>query len=178
MASQLTSAQKIALKNHILANTANVQLTAGVNTQIKDVPQIPDNAPTVRDWYNLAASPSFTVWKKLLSLSLIGKAFNGTELAGLTTANLQRLQTIGQYSVEGINPSLADQRQFFNDVFSGSGGTITRASLLALWKSVASNAKKLFSTGTGSDADPAVTDSNVSDTFTLTSDDVVAAWAA
>ena len=106
-------------------------------------------------FYNATASPAWTVWKTNVSVTEVGRAFNGAELAGLTTGNQTRLQTIAQYSAAGINPSLADQRAFFDDVFSGAGGTNTRARLLILWKRLATAGEKLFSTGTGSDASPA-----------------------
>ncbi len=79
------------------------------------------------------------------------------------------------YAGAGVNPSLADRRQCFDDIFSGAGGATTRANLLALWKRLATFAQKLFSTGTGSDAVPATTNTNVGDTFTLTTADVTEA---
>lgn len=104
---------------------------------------------------NLAASPNFTVWKSNVPIGDVGKAFNGGELAGLTTGNQSRLQTLAVYLADGVNPSLASSRQFFDDVFSGSGGANTRAALLVLWKRLATRGEKLFATGTGSDASPA-----------------------
>jgi hypothetical protein len=95
------------------------------------------------------------VWKSNVTINEVGKKFNGAELAGLTTGNQSRLQTIAQYMAGGVNPSLLDNRQFFDDVFSGAGGTNTRAALLILWKRLANRSEKLFSTGTGSDATPA-----------------------
>lgn len=106
-------------------------------------------------FYKGQASPNFTVWKTNVSINAVGKAFNGSELAGLTTANLTRLQTLAAYLAAGVDPSQASNRQFFDDVFSGAGGTNTRAALLALWKRLANRAEKLFATGTGSDAVPA-----------------------
>jgi hypothetical protein len=54
----------------------------------------------------------------------------------------------------GVNPSLIDVRQMFDDIFSGAGGTNTRANLLALWKRLATRGEKIFATGTGSDPSP------------------------
>jgi hypothetical protein len=85
----------------------------------------------------------------------VGDNIIGSELAGLTSINLTRLQTILQLSPGGLNPSLADRRAFFDDVFSGAGGAGTRAKLLILWKRSATRAEKLFAVGTGSDATPA-----------------------
>jgi hypothetical protein len=105
--------------------------------------------------FNSPASPSFTVWKSNVSIEDTGQAFNGTELAGLTTANNTRLQTIAHYLLNGYNASLPDVRQMFNDIFSGAGGTVTRANLLVVWKRFATRGEKLYATGTGSDAVPA-----------------------
>lgn len=140
----LTSAQLATLK-------ADIQADSTLNAK----PNNPDGNTDIANAYNANASPLFTVWKTNVTITRVGDAFNGTELAGLTTANQTRLQTIAQFSPMGVNPSLADRRQFFDDVFSGAGGTTTRANLLALWKRLARRGEKLFATGTGSDASPA-----------------------
>ena len=140
----LTSQQLQALKADILADSL---LNAKPNNS--------DGAFEIATAYNLTASPAFTVWKTLVSIKQIGDKFNGTELAGLTTANQTRLQTVALFSAEGVNPSLVDRRQFFDDIFSGVGGATTRANLLVLWKRLATRAEKLFATGTGSDPSPA-----------------------
>lgn len=140
----LTSAQLQMLKNDIAADpTLNAQ------------PNNSDGAFAIMLVYNQVASPDFTVWKSNVPIGDVGKAINGTELAGLTTANLTRLQTIAIFSASGVNPALADQRQFFDDIFSGAGGTNTRASLLILWKRLATRGEKLFAVGTGSNLSPA-----------------------
>jgi hypothetical protein len=118
-------------------------------------PNNPDGHIEVAKAFNASASPSFTVWKSNVSINDVGKAFNGSELAGLTTGNQTRLQTIALYLAGGVNPSIASNRAFFDDVFSGAGGTNTRAALLALWKRLATRGEKLYATGTGSDASPA-----------------------
>lgn len=141
----MTTAQLAVLKADIVADSA-------LNSQ----PNNPDGNTAIANVYNaVVVSPSFTVWKTNVGLTAIGNKFNGTELAGLTTGNQTRLQTIAQYSADGVNPSLADRRAFFDDVFSGAGGNITRPALLALWKRLATRGEKLFATGTGSDASPA-----------------------
>jgi len=139
----MTPAQLLTLKNDIAADST---MSAQPNNS--------DGAMEIARLYNLNATPNFTVWKTNVPLNEVGKKFNGTELAGLSTANNTRLQTIALYLVGGVNPSLADNRQFFDDVFSGAGGTNTRASLLALWKRLATRGEKLFATGTGSDPSP------------------------
>lgn len=101
------------------------------------------------------ASPTFTVWRTNVTVTQVGDNINASELAGLTSLNATRLQTIAVYSEAGINASKADRRQFFDDVFSGAGGTTTRAQLLILWKRLATRIEKILATGTGSDPSPA-----------------------
>lgn len=140
----LTPAQKTTLKADIIANP-----------DLNSKPNNTDGAFDIAALYNLNATPSFTVWKTNVSIDDVGKKLNGTELAGLTTANNTRLQTIAIFLAGGVNPAVPDNRQFFDDVFSGAGGTNTRANLLVLWKRLASRVEKLYATGTGSDASPA-----------------------
>ncbi len=171
----LSPAQLSTLKTNITANTATVTY-AGSPTQIKDVPNNGDGNAAVAAWYNLAASPSFTLWKKLVPITTVGEKFDAGELAGLTSLNTQRLQCLAAWLAMGVNPSLAGVRQFFDDVFSGAGGANTRAALLALWKRLATNFEKLFATGTGSDAVPAI--SAFADGTTLSAADVLNAMNA
>lgn len=146
----LTPAQSATLKTDIAANTNQIN-----GVQIKDMPNNSDANDAIAKWYSGQASPDFTVWKSNVPITEVGRKFNGAELAGLTTANVGRLQCIALYSASGVNPSLADQRAFFDDVFSGAGGVVTRPALLVLWKRLAKRIEKLLSTGTGSDASPA-----------------------
>lgn len=140
----LTSAQRTTLKNDILADPV-----------LAAIPNTSDGAAAIAEAYNLTASPNFTVWKTTVPVVQIGDKINGTELAGLTSLNHTRLQTVVLLSTDGVNASLADRRAFFDDIFSGAGGTQTRANLLALWKRFALRIEKLYATGTGSDAAPA-----------------------
>ncbi len=102
-----------------------------------------------------AAGPNNICWKTNVAIVKVGDKLNGTEVAGLTSLNVERLQAVALYSSGGINPSLSDRRQFFDDIFSGAGGATTRANLLALWKRTMTVGENVFKTGTGSDASPA-----------------------
>jgi hypothetical protein len=166
----LSPAQLTALKNDMAANT-NTVLINGVPTAINVVPHGAQNAQTIADWYNLPHA-TWTVWKSLVPLGEIGMAMDGSEAAGLTTANNTRLQVRAAFLVSGENPSIAGTRSFYADVFSTGG--ITAAALLSLWKKLATNSQKLFSTGTGSNASPATMTYEPS----LTGTDVINAWAA
>jgi len=140
----LTTQQLATMKADILANP-----------DLNSKPNNSDGAFEIARLYNLAASPNFTVWKTNVAINDVGQKFNGTELAGLTSLNHTRLQTLATYLILGVNPSLPDTRQFFDDIFSGTGGATTRANLLTLWKRLATRAEKLYATGTGTDPAPA-----------------------
>lgn len=122
------------------------------------------------DWYNTAGAK--IAWKTNVSVGTVGDNVVGTELAGLTSLNITRLQCILQMSPSGVNPSLSDRRAFFDDVFSGAGGALTRAKLLALWKRPMTRGEEVFATGTGTDASPALLGFEGS----ITNEDVVRAF--
>jgi hypothetical protein len=136
------------------AQLATLKAAINADGVLAALPNNSDTAIFIAQQFNANSSPVFTVWKTSVPIVEVGDNFSGTELAGLTTANNTRLQTIAAYSPT-VNPSLADRRQFFDDVFSGAGGTITRPKLLALWKRPATRAEQLFATGTGSVPSPA-----------------------
>lgn len=140
----LTATQKTTLKAYIEAD-------ATLNAQ----PSSYDGTVVISAHLNALADPAFIVWKTQATINEVGKAFNGGELSGLTTANQTRLQTLAAYLASGVNPSLVSNRQFFDDVFGGAGGALTRAALLVLWKRSARVIEKMFATGTGSDSVPA-----------------------
>src|SRR4051812_1275614 len=129
----MTSGQLDILKAAILADPLLAAL-----------PQTDGTAQTIAAAFNQLAAPVFIVWKTLVSVTQIGDNIVATELAGLTTLNATRLQTIALFSTVGVNPSSADRRAFFDDVFSGAGGVLTRAKLLALWKRSATRGEKLY----------------------------------
>jgi hypothetical protein len=135
---ELTNAQLDTLETWLTANASGQTDEAAVNLL---------NAT--------AAGPNNVCWKTNVTIRDVGDKLNGTELAGLSSLNHTRLLTVVTISTEGINPSLADRRQFFDDIFSGAGGATTRANLLALWKRTMTVGEKLYATGTGSDASPA-----------------------
>lgn len=140
----LTTAQLQALKADI---TANSDLNVNGNNE--------DGNTAIAVLYNLAASPTFTVWKTNVTIKEIGAAFDAAELGNRSTADNSRLQVLATYLAGGVNPSLAGPRAFFSDIFSGAGGVTTVGNLAALWRRSATRAEKLFATGVGSVASPA-----------------------
>lgn len=173
----LTTAQYQALKADILANAGTIpagQPWTGPfgGIAVRDVPNSGDGNVAVAGYYNQPAAPGWTTWRRNVALVEVANNLNGTDLSGLSSLNHTRLQTVVMLSQSGVDASLADRRQFFDDIFSGAGGVNTRANLLALWKRLATYAQKLFSTGTGSDASPATTAANIGDSFALIGTDV------
>jgi len=139
----LTAPQKTQLKAYIDASS---DLTVYPNT-------IAGNTEIAR-LLNLDAAPPFIVWKSIVPIGDVGRAFDAAELAGLTAINHTRLQTLAIYLAGGVTPGLASVRAFFDDIFSGAGGTKTRAALLVLWKRAATRGETVFATGTGTEATP------------------------
>ena len=99
------------------------------------------NAGAMAGWYNV--NSTFVVWKWSVTIIQTGEAFNGTEWAGKTSADIERLTCVATY-LSQYNPSDDDIRAMFNDIWSGAGGTITRANLLALWKRFALKGEQLY----------------------------------
>jgi len=140
----LTSAQLVTLRAAILADPV-----------LAAAPMNPDGDFDIATAMNAQAVPNFTVWKTSVPTSQVGEAMVSTEVAGLTTANTNRLMVMVQYSGGVFNPSRPDTRAGFDSIFSGAGGANTRAALLVVWKRLATRAEKLFATGVGTDQTPA-----------------------
>ena len=111
---------------------------------------------------NAMASPDFWAWKSSLSLEESGMAISMGEVAGLTTANSNRLQASFQIRPGGFEPDSQDDRSLFGSVFSAAGGQNTRAALMAKWQRLATVGEKLFATGTGTQGVGLDTDGGVS----------------
>lgn len=103
------------------------------------------------EWFNQPST--FIVWKTSVHKNDVGKAFVASALAAITAGNNDKLANFAAWN-ETVNPSRADQRQFFDDVFSVAAGASTRAALLALWKRPALKGEKIYATGTGTDGTP------------------------
>ena len=142
----LTTAQLTTIKAHILASPdMSVQ------------PMSSDGAFEIARLFNLQASPAFTVWRSNVSANEIGNAWVGTDIDGMSSLNMQRLQLLLASSPQGVfDMSRADRRAGFENPFGTNVNNASRVAMRAIWKRLVSRAEKLFATGTGSDADPAV----------------------
>lgn len=140
-AQALSDAQKTTIRTFACADTATARpmVLAG-------------DTESLRAWLN--ATGTFVVWRTNVTNDELGDAMNGTEVTGLSSLNMQRLQVLAAYSGGSQNMSRADRRAAFDGVFSGAGGTITRASMAVIWKRNAARAEQALATGTGSTAVP------------------------
>jgi hypothetical protein len=138
----LTAQQQTTLANAIKASTDPVVTAALL---------IRDDV-TLTNWCNAAST--FVAWKTFVALGEVGKTFIATAIAAITAGNNDKLTSYALWNPTGVNPSRADTRAFFDDIFSVAAGATTRTALLALWKRFATNAERAFATGTGTDATP------------------------
>lgn len=148
----LTTVQKATLKTFIQSDSA-------LNTLYVD-----GNLDGLAAGLNATASPAFTVWRTSVEKKEVvqGTSREGTSFIwagngfiGRTAGELECWNQLFNSTLT-MNPSLANVRQAFLDVFSGTGNAaLNRTHLAAVAKRDASVIEKLFATGTGSLAAPA-----------------------
>jgi hypothetical protein len=114
----------------------------------------PAGATALASALNALAVPTFTVWKTRVNKDDVGQTIQATAFAAITAGNNDKLSSFAQWN-SYVNPSRADHRAFFEDIFSVAAGATTRTALTALWKRPATVIEKIFAVGTGSDASPA-----------------------
>lgn len=142
----LTPGQLTTFKTDIVTNTNQLIINALV---------IGNNNGIV-DWYNLDASPAFTVWINSMSISTLQETIDWSEVVGLGTNGLLAFQVLVSQVDGFVNPSKSTIRNAFQQIFSGPNNVNSRTALDAAAKRFSSNIEKLFATGTGTDGDPAV----------------------
>jgi len=134
----MTPTQLTALKADILANYSG-QWVAG-------------QVGIIAESYNAMATPDFYVWKTSLSASEMHNAYVWTEMDTLAQSKYNQLTLM--LSQGSVNPSQANVRQGFADIFTGPGLAATRGALIALAKRLVTKGERLFATGTGTDVVP------------------------
>lgn len=158
-ASALTSAQLATLKTDIQADgTLNGQ------------PNNSDGAAFIVAAYNVTSSPDYWVWKTRVtkselvnSTSIDATTFNwsGNGFITRSSGEISAFQEIFDAS-GAVNPSQANVRQAFADIFSGTGNAAAnRTHLLTVARRKATRVEKLFAidtpgsgAGRGTTADP------------------------
>ena len=146
----LTSAQLTTLKAAILADPV-----------LAAFPDDSDGAFAIAAALNLAATPTFWVWRTRLSKADITDvesvdATNWSWTAYIARSAGEQAGFREMFAVDGtVNASKPNVRQGFADVFSGGQGSAQRTHLLAVARRPATRAEKLFATGTGDTGSPA-----------------------
>ena len=139
----LTEAQRATIKADILANQDTADLYAI------------GNLSSLADLYNAAAAPAFVVWKGQLTSAEARAAISGGDgLAQLDNLTAGKRDSLLWVFGDTTYPASADQRAAIVNL-CGTQNTL-KAAILAAQKRNASRIEKLFATGTGSDASPAV----------------------
>lgn len=156
----LTPAQLPTFKTDILANTNTIpagMANAGafVGQQIKDIPNNGDGNLCVATWYNLLASPDFYNWYFTRSRmdnrrAILTTAGAGNQLDALTGSKRDSLLWCLD---DTLQPTLSSVRTTVDDLCGSQN--VLKAAILDSFKRKATNAEKLFATGTGSFAVPA-----------------------
>lgn len=181
----LTNGQLTTLKTNIVANTATIpagQPWSGsfAGTQVKDVPNNDDGNYAVAGWYNLVAAGPWIVWRDLpmdTVLSLITFASmtpaDAVPTTPALTVDVYRARALAcqgkQMNLQNliISRTTAPMKQTsyraglqdcLTNIPAGASGALITANWVGVRdaaKFSATNAEKLFSTGTGSSAVPA-----------------------
>lgn len=167
--STLTAAQLTTLKANVLASSDQITTAAGpacagfVGTAVNAVPNTPDANLCLAAVYSLNASPDFWVWRTAVtknefvtSVSVDGTTFNWVGNGFITRAAGEQVAWRELFNGnETVNPSLANVRQAFTDIFSGTGNAAAnRTHLATVARRRAKRGERLFTTGTGSTGSP------------------------
>lgn len=114
------------------------------------------------EWFNADASPDYWVWRRELSkrevvsdVSSDGTSFSWSALIARSSSEQFGWSQIWNSTLT-CDPSLLNVRQAFADIFSGGTGSATRAHLLAMSRRKATKGEKLYASGTGTTAAPAL----------------------
>lgn len=150
----LTDAQYVALATDI-TNTHAAEFAAAVAA---------NDDQAIAATYNALASPDFWVWRTSVSKqeAVGATSQDGTTFTwagnGFITRSVQELlcwQELFDNAGHAVNPSLANIRQAFADIFSGVGNAAAnRTHLTTVARRKALRIERLFAAGTGSTGSP------------------------
>ena len=145
----MTPAQQTALRNDVIADPV-----------LNALPHTGDSAFAIADAYKVIVTPAYFVWRTLISEHEIVDSTSAQGTVWSWPAYISR--SVGEQAgwtrmfngTFTVNPSLAQVRQGFADIFSGGTGSAQRAHLLAVGQRQANRAEKLFASGAGTQASP------------------------
>ena len=150
----LSGSQLADLKTNIAANTNTVSY-GGSSVAINMLPNDPDANLAIANWYNLDAAGPFYIWHFARTRmenrrAVMNTAGSANQLDALTGSKREALLWAIDDTVDCRLPAV---RTSIEDL-CGSQNTL-KSAIIDSFKLVASNAEKLFATGTGTLASPA-----------------------
>ena len=142
----LTTEQKATLK-------AYIQSVPELNTLYVD-----GNLTGLADGLNATASPNYTVWKTTVTQDeIMQNGFDWVQVDNLTVGKARIWEWLFDNQNASINPSKANVRAGIDEAWKGTAAMLAvRAAIYVHCKRFASVFEKLFATGVGSDANPAL----------------------
>lgn len=143
----LTPAQLATLKTYINSVPAWAAL-----------PNDSDSAFFIAGELNKTATPDYIVWRENVTASETGEAWIGTDIDGMSSLNMQRLQLLlASAGGNTFDMRRADRRAGFENPFGTNPSNGSRVAMRAAWKRKGTVLEKVFATGAGTDATPATT---------------------
>lgn len=146
-----------------LDQLATLKADIAADPSLAAIPNTHDENQRIADAYNAAATPDFFAWRTTVREA---EYTNQASIQGTTwswPAFIAR--SVGEqngwarmFAPGSVNPSLANVRQGFADIFSGTqnNAPAQRTHLQNMSMRRATRAEKLFATGTGTTAAPAM----------------------
>lgn len=113
--------------------------------------------------YNVAASPDFWIWRAAVtkdeyvnSTSVDSTTWSWTTYIGRSQGERDAWRELFANAGQTVNPSLAQIRAAFTDIFSGAGGLAQRTHVLTVSRRKATLFSKLYAVGAGDTTTPGV----------------------
>ena len=143
----LTSSQLITLRAACFADQAAAAFF-----------QAPGSASGLQSYLNASADPAYYVWRDNVTQDeIMQNGFDWVRVDNLSVGRARIWEWLFDNAETSISPSKANVRAGIDEVWKGTAADLAvRAAVYVHCKRTASRAEKVFSTGVGSVADPAV----------------------
>jgi hypothetical protein len=138
------------------AQLATLKAAIDADPTLAAIPATPDGAYAIAEALDVAATPAFTVWKTAVEIDEIMR--NGIDWSRVDNLTVGKARIWDWLSRLGsFNPSRANIRAGIDAAWVGTAADLAvRATVYTHCKRPATRAEKLYATGTGTDASPAV----------------------
>lgn len=138
------------------AQAATFAADVAVDPTLSALPPNSDSATTIAKAYAQPAAGEWIVWRTDVTAEETGNAWLGTDIDGMSSLNMQRLQLLLASAPSGIyDMSRVDRRDGFELPFGTNPNNGSRVAMRAVWKRQANRLEKLFASGTGTTGSPA-----------------------